>query len=179
MAGDHAPDILWVEFTLRELERAGRSFDCFSIVRPTNPFRTGATIRRAWDAFLAEEGADSLRAVERARQHPGKMWVPRGRRMLPLLPFATPDAPWHSTPTQALPEVYIQNASLEIAWTRVALVGRTIAGEAVVPFFTEGAEGLDINQPEDFERAERLVASGEAVLPRVSLEDPAARGVPS
>ena len=34
--------------------------------------RTAATIRRAWERFLAVPGADSLRAVRPVREHPGK-----------------------------------------------------------------------------------------------------------
>jgi N-acylneuraminate cytidylyltransferase len=169
MAADHSPDIEWIEHLLVELGRRDRVFDCFAILRPTSPFRQAATIRRAWSAFLAERGADSLRAVEKCAQHPGKMWVIRGKRLLPLLPFGPAEQPWHSTPYQALPAVYVQNASLEIAWTRVVLEGRTIAGETIVPFLTEGLEGLDINQPEDWELVERLVSRGEAVLPTVPV----------
>ena len=43
----------------------------------------------------------------------------------------------------------------------------SIAGERVAPFLTEGYEGLSIDYPDDFERAERLAASGEAELPQV------------
>jgi N-acylneuraminate cytidylyltransferase len=179
MAEDHSPDIEWIEHALQELEKAGRRFDCFAILRPSSPFRLASTIRRAWAAFLSEPGVDSLRAVERCSQHPGKMWVVRGRRLLPLLPFGPAAQPWHSTPTQLLPEVYVQNASLEIAWTRVVREGRTIAGETILPFFTEGFEGLDINKMEDFERAERLVSRGEATLPRITPPRGRARAEPS
>ena len=84
--------------------------------------------------------------------------------MLPLLPFGPAEQPWHSTPYQALPLVYVQNASLEIAWTRVVLEKRTIAGEVIVPFITEGHEGFDINDPVDWLVAEQLLADGEATL---------------
>lgn len=168
MAGDGSPDIEWVEHMLQTLARSGRVFDCFSLLRPTNPFRQPATIRRAWTAFTSEQGVDSLRAVERCRQHPGKMWIVRGRRMTPLLPFGPPEQPWHSSQTNTLPEVFVQNASLEIAWTRVVTEGRTIAGDVVMPFVTEGFEGFDVNLPEDWILAERFVHSGDARLPEVS-----------
>jgi len=166
-AGDTSPDIEWLEYTLRELERVGRQWDCFSLLRPTSPFRTAATIRRAWLRFIAQEGVDSLRAVEKCAQHPGKMWIVNGDRMTPLLPSAPGAQPSHSTPYQALPPVYVQNASLEIAWTRVVFEGRTIAGDVLVPFLTEGFEGFDINDPHDWMIAERLIADGTAVLPPV------------
>ena len=167
LAGDLSPDIEWVEHMLGVLEAEGRSYPAFSILRPTSPFRQPQTIQRAWKAFAADPGADSLRAVEKCQQHPAKMWIKRGNRLLPLLPFGPEAQPWHSSQYPALPLVYVQNASLEIAWSRVVLEGRTIAGVSIVPFLTEGFEGLDVNHPQDWEWAEILVARGQAVLPAV------------
>jgi CMP-N,N'-diacetyllegionaminic acid synthase len=168
IAGPHSPDIEWVEEVLARLAAAGRRYDCFSILRPTSPFRRADTIRRAWQAFQGEGAAvDSLRAVERCTVHPAKMWVVNGRRMVPLLPLGPATQPWHSSQYPTLPPVYQQNASLEIAWTRVVTDGRTIAGDVLMPFFTEGDEGLDVNQPLDWRVAEELVRSGEAHLPPV------------
>jgi len=174
LAGARSPDVEWVEHMLRTLEERGRRFDCFSILRPTSPFRQPATIRRAWETFAGEDGADSLRAIEKCRQHPGKMWTVHGRRILPLMPFTAGGQPWHSNQVAALPELFVQNASLEIARTRVVREQGTIAGNAVVPFFTEGYEGFDINDPLDWRLAEVLVAEGEARLPAV--EHPAFGG---
>ena len=166
-AGDTSPDIDWLEYTLNELKRAGRQWDCFSLLRPTSPFRTAGTIRRAWSRFIAQQGVDSLRAVEKCAQHPGKMWIVDGDRMRPLMPSAPGTQPSHSTPYQALPPVYVQNASLEIAWTRVVFEGRTIAGNVLTPFLTEDYEGFDINDAHDWMIAERLIADGKAALPPV------------
>jgi len=167
LAGDVSPDIEWIAYTLKELRKEGRGYDCFSILRPTSPFRLAQTIQRAWKAFVAEEGVDSLRAVERCQQHPGKMWVLRGNRMMPLLPLSPPEQPWHSSQYQALPKVYVQNASLEIAWTRVVFEQRTISGTVLMPFLTEGYEGFDLNNPYDWKLAEHLVAGGNVQLPSV------------
>jgi N-acylneuraminate cytidylyltransferase len=171
MAQDLSPDIEWIEHLLARLADEGGDHDAFAILRPTNPFRTADTIRRAWRLFSSQTGVDSLRAVEKCTEHPGKMWVLRGTerpRMTPLLPFAPSGVPWHSSAYQSLPEVYVQNASLEIAWTRVVREGRTIAGETVVPFVSQGLEGYDINRPHDLKLAEEMIASGEAVLPCIS-----------
>jgi N-acylneuraminate cytidylyltransferase len=168
-AGDTSPDIEWLSFTIEELARQGATWDAFALLRPTSPFRTADTIRRAWSVFSAEQGVDSLRAVEPCTEHPGKMWVVRGARMLPLLPFGPATQPWHSTPYQALPEIHVQNASLEMAWTRVVSEGGTIAGTVVVPFLTRGLEGFDINNPRDWAMAESLIGEGTAILPPVAV----------
>jgi CMP-N,N'-diacetyllegionaminic acid synthase len=168
ISGDLSPDIHWVEYTLKRLREQQRDFDCFSILRPTSPFRQAATIQRAWNQFMAEEGVDSIRAVEKCKQHPGKMWVVRNNRMSPLLPLSPPELPWHSSQYQALPEVYVQNASLEIAWSRVVFEERSIAGTVLAPFFTEAYEGFDVNHPTDWQLAEELIETGKAKLPPVS-----------
>lgn len=159
-----SPDIEWVRHALTHLPQR---YECFSILRPTSPFRTSATIRRAMAAFLADPDADSLRAVERVSQHPGKMWVMEGKHMRPLLQGEVNGTPWHSCQTSTLPEIYVQNASLEIAWARVAEAG-SIAGEHVIPFLTQGHEGFDINLESHWREAERLIASGEARLPELA-----------
>ena len=79
--------------------------------------------------------------------------------------------PLHSTQYAALPRIYVQNSSLEIAWTRVALrQSGDIAGERVVAFLSDAATGFSIDYPEDWEAAERMLASGEATLPEVEQE---------
>jgi len=160
LAGSLSPDIEWVSHALESLREAGRNFDAFSILRPTSPFRTAGTIVRAWETFVSAEGVDSLRAVQLCSEHPMKMWVIRGNRLLPLFPFGPESPPWHSSAYQSLPEVFVQNASLEIAWTRVVHEQHSIAGTRIVPFLTEGFEGFDINNPSDWELAERLLAEG-------------------
>lgn len=176
ISGDLSPDIDFVKHILGVLESAGKNFDCFSILRPTNPFRTAATIQRAWNEFLSQEGVDSLRAVELCKQHPGKMWVLRGKRMLPLLSLQPAEQPWHSSQYQSLPPVYVQNASLEIAWTRVVREGGNIAGVSIMPFLTKGLEGFDVNSESDWDGALRHIADNPDSLPPVSQAAfPAAR----
>ena len=169
IAGDTSADIEFVEHALVALREQGRNYDCFSILRPTSPFRKAETIRRAWQEFLVQQGVDSLRAVEKCHEHPCKMWVVRGSRMMPLIPFGPPEQPWHSSQYPTLPEVYVQNASLEIAWSRVAFKGRTISGNVLMPFLTRGDEGLDVNDEYDWMLAEMMVQRGDATLPPVPV----------
>jgi CMP-N,N'-diacetyllegionaminic acid synthase len=166
-AADQSPDIEWIDYTLKQLHQQGRPCTSFSILRPTSPFRQAHTIQRAWQLLQSQPDADSLRAVEKCAQHPGKMWIIEGSRMRPLLSDGPKNPPWHSTPYQALPIVHVQNASLEMAWTRVVLETGTIAGESIIPFVTEAQEGFDINTPEDWWHAEYLLNQGQAQLPSV------------
>ena len=152
---DASPDFDWVNDLRRSI-----CTPYFAILRPTSPFRTASTIRRAF-AQLVGSKAHSVRAIERViHPHPAKMWTlePGSKHMQPVMRGCHADGtPWHSSPSQSLPAVYKQNASLEMAQTWVIEGTKTISGYHIAPFFTEDLEGFDINTPEDFAEAERLL----------------------
>ena len=164
-----SPDIEWLAYTLEHLEER---YELFALVRATNPFRGPDVVRRGLEQLLETPEADSIRAVELVKQHPGKMWVldELGRLMRPLLDQSHLDVAWHAGQFQALPPVYVQNSALEIAWARVVEATGTREGRMVAPFLTEGLEGLNIDDEDDFARAERLVADGRASLVTVARE---------
>lgn len=169
MATATSPDIEWIRHTIGELAADGRRYELFSILRPTSPFRGPETIRRGFEQLVAlGDGCDSLRAIRPCREHPGKMWVIEGELMRPLLD--QPDGvPYHSRQFASLPEVYVQDSSLEIAWTRIAEGDEaSIAGERVAPFMTDRAEGFSIDYPDDWRRAEELIAANPGLLPAVA-----------
>jgi N-acylneuraminate cytidylyltransferase len=151
-----SPDVMWVKEVLGKFEKNNTYFDIFAILRPTSPFRTSKTIKRAMTEFLSANGIDSLRAVEKCTQHPGKMWMSMGSVMYPLLPFSNCGVPWHSNQTNELPEILVQNASLEICWTNSFRQTGQISGHKVIPFITQGIEGFDINTPDDWRMAEQI-----------------------
>jgi len=170
LATSTSPDIEWITDVL---ERLDEHYDLFAIVRATNPFRGPDAFRRGLEQLLATPEADSIRAVELVKQHPGKMWIAEGATMHPLLDQSHLDVAWHAGQYQALPQVYVQNSALEIAWTRVVFATGTREGRIVAPFFTKGYEGFNIDDEEDWERAKALLREGKVELPRV--EQPARR----
>ena len=86
--------------------------------------------------------------------------------MRPLLDQSHLDVAWHAGQYQALPPVYVQNSALEIAWTRVVGATGTREGRMLAPFLTEGYEGLNIDDEDDFARAEELVVRAGATARR-------------
>lgn len=168
---DDQPDVMWVRNALKVLPISPEQF---AILRPTSPFRTADTIGRAYAQFQRTPDVHSLRAVEPVKQHPGKMWWCNGPGY-PLTPVCdakrSDGTPWHSSPTQTLPPCYVQNSSLEMAWTYVVHNLNTISGTKILPFFTEGHEGFTIDYESDWAEAERLVATG--AVGRRSIPPPA------
>ena len=169
LATSTSPDIDWIAHTLAEL---GEHYDLFAIVRATNPFRGPDAFLRGLRQLLSTPEADSIRAVELVKQHPGKMWVVEGKTMRPLLDQSHLDVAWHAGQYQALPEIYTQNSALEIAWTRVVSQTGTREGKVVTPFFTRGHEGFNIDDEEDWDRARSLIDSGAASPPDVERSRP-------
>ena len=157
-AGDTSPDIEWVEHTLTTLARGpARSTASASCGRParsaapeTHAPRVGAFSRGPRRRFAARGG--EVHAA--SGQDVGRR---AADRLLPLLPFGPAEQPWHSSQYQALPPVYVQNASLEIAWSRVVFEGRTIAGDIDRAVLHRRAEGFDINNRYDWWSREHLL----------------------
>jgi CMP-N,N'-diacetyllegionaminic acid synthase len=166
LATSTSPDIDWLRHAFGELDE---QYDLFALLRPTSPFRGPETVRRALDQLLAHPGADSIRAVEPVTKHPGKMWIVEGETMRPLLDQSDLEVPWHDSQLKALPQVYVQNSSLEIAWSRVVQAG-TLGGRTRLPFFTEGCEGWSIDTEEDWELALAAADAAVATLPKIDVE---------
>jgi CMP-N,N'-diacetyllegionaminic acid synthase len=169
-SSDTERDFAWLYWWIH----GGRfdEFDAFALLRPTSPFRNAESMRVAWSCLQREQWAHSVRAVAKwDGPHPAKMWTTWGKRITGIQPWVNethPDGtPFHSSPTQSLKTVWRQTGGLEMAWTRVLKETGTISGTKVHPLILSGAEALDINTMDDWAEAERLVASGEGILPEV------------
>ena len=169
-ATDVSPDIDWVKHVLNSPTVKGK-YEIFSILRPTSPFRSVETIQHAMSLWLRlGENYDSLRAVEPCKQHPFKMWLQAGEMIHPFVDtlsmWRAGNAPPHSMPTQTFQRFYAQNASLEMAWSRVVLCDRpTISGTRVLPWTMPWPENQDVNTQEDLDYCRYLVETGKARLP--------------
>jgi len=177
-ATDTSPDIEWIDHFFRLYRcvdndpdtKCKITPDAFAILRPTSPFRSAATIRRAWAEFQEKQPCDSIRAVEKG-PNAHKLWWPEKDAIKPVATGFIESfgrwVPMHSAPSQLSPVCYKQNASLEISWTRNVTERGSISGDVIKPFFTEGHEGFDVNTEEDWILAEALIERGLAKPPEV------------
>jgi len=177
-AADNSVDYDWVRHALDEIFLVENwKPEIFFLLRPTNPLRTADTIKRAWEKFKRVPNADSLRAVELIKQHPGKMWSQCGNLMYPYNYSAFSNGGWihdytglqsYDRGTQFINEkVFVQNGSMHICKTGVLPIYHNITGQNIVPFFTEGREGYDLNSPDDWMLLEVLYHNGLITLPEV------------
>ena len=160
-----SPDISWLLWFAKVFKNFSK-LQYISVLRPTSPFRTADTIKRAHNQFVASiKDVDSLRAVSRAEIHPAKMWIDQGKIMTPLIPFFKEDGtPWHSSQSNTLPKVYFQNASLEMTKPETIQQQKSLSGSRVMPFYSKNYEGLDINNVLGFDFAEYLIRSKKVLI---------------
>jgi len=132
-------------------------------LRPTSPLRRVAHIDGAVTRLLEHPEADSIRAVCIPFQNPFKMWrIEADGFMRPLLQteFREP----YNMPRQELPAVYWQTGYVDAAWADTILLKNSMTGDAILPFVLNPEEWIDIDSPDDWRRAERLLESGEISL---------------
>ena len=96
------------------------------------------------------------------------MWIVKKNLMKPLLNNNREKIPYHSRQYTDLPEIYVQNASLEIAWTKTLnKKNPSIAGNRIIPFITKGKEGFDINNNEDLILIKKFIKNKKFKLPKI------------
>jgi CMP-N-acetylneuraminic acid synthetase len=128
-------------------------------LRPTSPLRRPSHVDGAIQLLL-ETGADSVKAICLARQHPHKMWLARPDRCIePFLktPFRLARGP--DVPRAELEDVYWQNGVVDVTRRKLVLEHHATIGGRVAGLVTDPADSIDIDTPLDLVLAELLLAS--------------------
>ena len=134
-------------------------------LRPTSPFRRVWHIDHAVMRLLERPDADAVRTVCIPFQNPFKMWRIRPDGfMQPLGTELGVSTEPYNQPRQALPDVYWQTGYVDVAWRETYLEKNSMTGDAILPLVIDPSEWVDIDSPDDWIRAERLLTSGEISL---------------
>jgi len=161
---DNSPDIEWVTHAVHEW--LGEGVSTLAILRPTSPLRKPSTIREAFSLFTASDWADSLRGMQPISEHPGKMWrINSDNEASPYLDQLNRDVPTHSSPTNTLEKLWVQNASLEFVRVSTILDKKSLAGDRILKFELPGFEGYDLNTINDWKYLEFLIEQNPSLLP--------------
>lgn len=167
---DQTPDLPVFQHALRWLaENEGYMPEIVVQLRPTSPLRRVWHIDQAVRCLLEHPGADSVRTVCEPFQNPFKMWriAPDGF-MQPLVQTGHPEP--YNQPRQVLPEVYWQTGYVDAAWADTMLKKNSMTGDHILPLVIDPSEWIDIDSPDDWHRAERLLESGEIKLIDLGFE---------
>lgn len=168
---DDTPDLPVFQHALRWLaEHEGYQPDIVVQLRPTSPFRRAWHIDQAVASLISHPDADAVRTVCVPFQNPYKMWrISPDGIMAPLLAVNGVAEPYNM-PRQALPEVYWQTGYVDAAWAETILVKHSMTGMRILPLIIDPSEWIDIDSPDDWRRAERLLESGEISLDELGFQ---------
>jgi N-acylneuraminate cytidylyltransferase len=169
---DNTPDLPVFQHALSWLqEQQGYRPDIVVQLRPTSPFRRVRHIDQAVALLAQRPDADAVRTVCIPFQNPFKMWriAPEGF-MQPLgLELGIPDEPYNQ-PRQLLPEVYWQTGYVDAARSKTILEKNSMTGSNILPLVIAPSEWIDIDSPDDWRRAERLLESGELTFRELGFQ---------
>jgi len=131
-------------------------------LRPTSPFRRVSHIDDAVYRLIERPEADAVRTVCEPFQNPFKMWrIGTDGIMIPLGTELGVSVEPYNQPRQALPQVYWQTGYVDAVWADIILTKNSMTGDIILPLIIDSSEWIDIDSPDDWRRAERLIESGE------------------
>lgn len=124
-------------------------------LRPTHPIRNVDDIDKMILIMLENPQLDAIRSVAPTKEVPYKMWlfIDDGT-MKPLVTCDIPEA--YNAPRQILPQVYLQNACIDIIRTSTILDKKSMTGEKIAGY--KMTCNFDIDTEDEFIRAEQFIA---------------------
>ncbi|KPL07083.1 hypothetical protein AMJ86_06020, partial [bacterium SM23_57] len=95
-------------------------------------------------------------------QNPYKMWriTPDGTLQPIGIELGILDEPYNK-PRQMLPDIYWQTGYVDAVWSDTILRKKSMTGDTILPLIIPPSEWIDIDSPDDWHRAERMIANGE------------------
>ena len=160
LASDQAPTVDAVIHAVRFYEQRKVFFDAVCILQATCPFRTSSDIEQAIKKF-GEEEADALISVRKVPHQYNPHWVFEPIQGTPFLKIATGDETIIPR-RQELPEAYHRDGSIYIVKSAILLQRHSLFGEKTA-FYLSGGPWVNIDTPEDWQRAEHWLKTGKMV----------------
>ncbi len=157
LAADDTPMLPVVTHAVSQIESRGEQFEAICLLQPTNPLRTAELIDDCIEAFIAS-GAETLVTVLPVPEKYNPRWVyfrqPDGRMILSTgekLPISR---------RQDLPPAFHREGSIYLTRRDVLLDGGSLYGERLIGFPVPPERSVNIDSPEDWERAESIIRAG-------------------
>lgn len=146
-----SPDINWINDLIQKNFLVSKYF---CILRVTSPIKDSNTLSSAYNLLLKSNG-DSIRAITRVREHPGKVWTYLDRNMGLIAPIMQPrnrsEIALHARQYQDLPPMYIQTSSFEIIRTKSVIDNGTREGKVILGFEINYPETINIDYEDELE----------------------------
>lgn len=125
-------------------------------LRPTYPLRNVKDIDNMIEILLDNSSIDSVRCIVPVKDTPYKMW--RKGDNGKLFPLLNDIEEAYNMPRQKLPQVYLQNACIDVIRATVITEQHSMTGKEIYGY--EMIENYDIDTEDDFLRAEQILSFG-------------------
>lgn len=167
---DQTPDLPVFEHALNWLkEHDGYRPEIVVQLRPTSPLRRMWHIDQAVWKLIQHPQADSIRTVVIPFQNPYKMWtIDEKGFMHPLLETGFKEP--YNMPRQALPDAYWQTGYVDAAWSSTILDKHSMTGNRILPLIIDPGDWVDLDSPEDWQRAEQLILNNDLSLEQLGFQ---------
>lgn len=163
LARDDTPDLPVFQHLLDELDAPGAAGQRTSVellvhLRPTSPLRPEGLVDEGIRLLRADADADSVRSLSAPPKTPYKMWRVEHGVLEPLI--GGWDRELFNQPRQQLPEVWVHDGVLDVVRAAVVRTG-SMCGRRVLPLFTPPGTAVDIDTPDDLDRAAGMLDPSE------------------
>ena len=155
LAGDATPMLPVVQHAVGSLEAAGRRFDAVCLFPPTSPLRRAGDIGRCIE-LLETSGADSVITVLAVPAEYNPHWV-YFRDEDGLLHLSTGE-PAPIPRRQDLPQAFHREGSIYLVRRDVVMESNSLFGRRTVGLEIDPRSTVNIDDEEDWKRAERMVS---------------------
>jgi hypothetical protein len=122
-------------------------------LRPTYPIRSIEDIDNMIEKLIEHKEWDSIRSVAPAKEIPYKMWHQEEDGT--ITPIITDIPECYNIPRQHLPNVYYQNACIDVVRGSVILEQNSMSGKVIGGYVMD--KNYDIDTEEEFQKAEDYI----------------------
>ena len=130
-------------------------------LRPTHPIREPEMIDEMVSMLEEDPHLDSMRSICLAKQTPYKMWRFTDDGLIQVEPILHDIPEAYNAPRQALPQIYMQNACIDIVRGSTILEKNSMTGDCIGGYVMK--YDFDIDTEDDFLRAEKIQLLSQAV----------------
>ncbi len=126
-------------------------------LRPTYPIRDVKDIDAMIEMLMNNPVAESVRSMAKAEEIPYKMWLKATdtKDTMRIEPLIKEIPECYNMPRQQLPQVYYQNACVDVFRPSVVLEKHSMSGNYILGY--EMQENYDIDTEEDFQKAKEKI----------------------
>jgi CMP-N-acetylneuraminic acid synthetase len=166
LARDETPHLPVILHAAGWMERhAAYRPDAVLILQPTSPLRSADDIRASL-ALLEQSGADSVVSVSPVSAHAHPLRMLRVNTQGEAVLFVTGQPVRERIHRrQDLPEAWVLNGAIYACRTRVLRAAEpSLYGDRVVAYRMSAVRGLSIDDPRDWEEAERVLTGASTVM---------------